>query len=283
MSALAVAKKDFRDAAQSRALWALLAVFVLLSSLLSYAYAEFPAEVVGSGTDGASVGGLIFFTSGIVTLFVSLTAIVVCYKSIAGEREIGSIKLLLALPHSRRDVFLGKLLGRGAVLSAALAVGLLIGFGLGFGLIGDFDLVPVLVFLVLTLVFAVTFVGIVVSISATTGSTSRATTLSIGFFLLFELLWDAVATGIFYVANGFSFAGDAPDWYFLVTQIPPSSAYTASLITLLPETADAVGIGVGADQFDAFYATTSIGFVFLVFWLVVPLAVGYRRFNDADL
>jgi len=283
MSVVAVAKKDFRDAAQSRALWALLVVFVLLSSLLSYAYAEFPSQVVGTGTDTATVGGLIFFTSGIVTLFVSLTAIVICYKAIAGEREIGSIKLLLALPHTRRDVFVGKVLGRAAVLTVALAVGLLIGFGLGFVLIGDIEILPVLVFLLMTLLFTLAFVGIVVSISATTGSTSRATTLAIGFFLVFELLWDAVTLGVFYVANGFSFSGEAPDWFFLVTQVPPSSAYSASLIALLPDIADSVGTGVGADDFDAFYATPEIGFGFLAFWLVVPLVLGYRRFDDADL
>jgi ABC-2 type transport system permease protein len=281
MSWQTVAKKDFRDAIQSRALWSLVAIFVVLSSLLSYAYAEFPTTVASS--DEATVGGLIFFTSSIVGLFVSIAAIVVCYKSIAGEREIGSIKILLALPHTRADVFFGKLVGRAAVLTVALAGGLVIGFGFGFVLIGAVEVVPVLLFLLVTLLFTVAFVGIVVSLSATTGSTSRATTLALGFFLLFELMWDVIPLAVVYVVNGFSLPETTPDWVFLVTQIPPSSAYLSSLIAVLPDIADTVGAGGGAEEIDAFYATPEIGFAVLLFWLVVPLAIGYSRFQNADL
>jgi len=277
----AVAKKDFRDASQSRALWGLVVVFVAVASLLAYAYAEFPTTVAES--DEATVGGLVFFMASIVGLFVSLTAIVVCYKSIAGERELGSIKLLLALPHSRRDVFVGKLVGRSAVLVAAVAVGLAVGYGIGFVMIGTVEVAPVVLFLLMTLVFTVAYVGIVVSISATTGSTSRATTLALGFFLLFELLWDAIPILLVYVVNGFSLPETMPDWVYLVTQIPPSSSYVLSLIALMPDIADSIGTSSGAEEVDVFYATPEIGFVILAFWLVVPLALGYYRFDGADL
>ncbi|ELZ27514.1 ABC transporter [Halosimplex carlsbadense 2-9-1] len=282
MSTVAVAKKDFRDAVQSRALWGLLAVFVVLSVLLTYSYVEFP-QLVSPGTD-PSIGGLVFFTAGIVSLFVSLTAIVVCYKAIAGEREIGSVKLLLALPHRRRDVLFGKLLGRMAVLSLALAIGLAVGFGFAFAMLGSLDVVTVLLFLLATLLFTAVYVSVVVGISATTGSTSRATTLAIGFFVVFEFLWDVVPIGAVYVANGFSLPQQMPEWTFLVMQVPPSTAYTAVLTSLLPDVADSLptqtfaGAGV-----DAFYAVPEIGFVVLAFWLVVPLAVGYYRFRGADL
>mgnify|MGYP000631001837 CR=1 FL=1 len=281
MSWTAVAKKDFRDAVQSRALWALLAVFVVLSVVLSYSYTEFPTLV--GGTEQATVGGLVFFTSGIVSLFVSLTAIVVCYKAIAGERELGSIKLMLALPHSRRDVFVGKLVGRTGVLSLALAVGLVVGLGVGSVLLGSFEPVPLALFLVATLLFAVVYVTIVVSISATTGSTSRATTGALGFFLLFELLWDVVPLGIVYVANGLSLPAQMPDWIFPLMQLPPSSAYVLALNALLPDLADAAPGGANAAGFDAFYARPELGFVVLGFWLVVSLAVGSYRFVNADL
>jgi ABC-2 type transport system permease protein len=281
MSWTAIAKKDFRDAVQSRALWALLGVFVVLSVVLSYSYATFP-ELVG-GTTEPTVGGLVFFTSGIVSLFVSLTAIVVCYKAIAGERELGSIKLMLALPHRRRDVFLGKLVGRTGVLTLALAVGLVVGLGLGSALIGSFELVPILAFLFVTLLFAVVYVTVVVSLSATTGSTSRATTFALGFFLLFELLWDVVPLGVVYVASGFSLPAQMPDWIFPVMQLPPSSAYVLALSALLPDLATSAPGGGVAAGFDAFYARPELGFAVLAFWLVVPMAIGSYRFANADL
>jgi ABC-2 type transport system permease protein len=281
MSWLAVAKKDFKDAIQSRALWGLVAVFVVLASLISYAYTEFPATV--AETEEATVGGLVFFMTSIVGLFVSLTAIVICYKSLAGEREIGSIKLMLSLPHTRGDVFLGKLIGRSAVLVSALAVGLLIGYGVGFALLGTVEITPVLLFLLMTLVFSVAYVGIIVSISASTGSTTSATTFAIGFFLLFELLWDAVPLLVVYVVNGLSLPETTPDWVYLITQIPPSSSYLLSLIAMLPDIADSVGAGTGSEEVDVFYGTPEIGFVILLFWLVIPAIIGYRRFRSADL
>ncbi|WP_436926056.1 ABC transporter permease subunit [Halosimplex amylolyticum] len=282
MSTLAIAKKDFRDAVQSRALWALLGVFVALSLLLTYSYVEFP-QLVSPGAE-PSIGGLVFFTAGIVSLFVSLTAIVICYKAIAGEREIGSIKLMLALPHRRRDVLFGKFLGRMGVLSLALAIGLLIGFGFAFAMLGTVDAATVALFLVATLLFTAVYVALVVGISATTGSTSRATTLAIGFFVVFEFLWDVVPIGVVYVANGFSLPQQMPDWTFLVMQVPPSTAYVSVLTALLPDVAASLPTQTFAGaSIDAFYAVPEIGFAVLAFWLVLPLVVGYYRFDTADL
>ncbi|WP_254765835.1 ABC transporter permease subunit [Salinilacihabitans rarus] len=281
MSWAAVAKKDFRDASHSRALWALLGVFVVVLTLTSYSYVELPAML--GGTEEASIGGLLFFTAGNAALFVALTAIVICYKSIAGERELGSIKLLLALPHTRRDVLVGKVLGRTAVLVAALAIGLAAGLGFGLALLGTVELVPVATFVLVTLLFAAVYVSIVVAISATTGSTSRATTFALGFFVAFELLWDVVPMAVVYAANGFSLPARMPDWTFLVSQISPSSAYITALAAALPDLASTTGAAMGAGEIDAFYADPAVGFAVLAFWLVVPLTIGYRRFAAADL
>ena len=290
MTWVAVAKKDFRDAVQSRALWALVAVFVLFTGISSYAYVEVP-EMFGEPA-GATFGGLIFFTVGLIGLFVPLAAIVVCYKSLAGERELGSIKLLLSLPTTRFSVYVGKVVGRAGVLAFGLGVGLLIGVGFGSALLGDIDVTTVLVFLPVTMAFAAIYAGIMVALSAMTSSTSRATTLALGFFVVFELFWDVVPMGLLYVISGFSFPTELPDWVFLVTQISPSSAYFTSIVALLPDLAATVGAdpaqtGAGveatATTADPFYVTPEVGIVVLAFWLVIPFAIGYHRFDNSDL
>ncbi|EMA35414.1 ABC transporter permease [Halobiforma nitratireducens] len=283
-----IATKDFRDAVQSRALWAIIAVFVIVSLLSTYAYVEVP-EMLGE-PGGATFAGLLFFTSGLVALFVPLTAIVVCYKSLAGERELGSIKLLLAQPTTRRDVFVGKVVGRAGVLAVGLGIGVVVGLGFGATLLGTLEAVAVVTFVLLTLVFAAAYAAIVVSLSATTGSTARATTLALGFFVLFELLWDIVPIGLLYVVSGFSFPTEIPDWVFTVTQASPSSAYFSSLVALLPDLADQVGAEPGLEagvevttDSGPLYASPEIGLVVLVLWLLVPTAIGYYRFDRADL
>ncbi|WP_290818786.1 ABC transporter permease subunit [Halovivax sp.] len=287
-----VAKKDFRDAVQSRALWALVGVFVVVSLIASYAYVEVP-EMFGE-PGGATFGGLLFYTAGFTGLFVPLAAIVVCYKSLAGERELGSIKLLCSLPTTRGHVFAGKVVGRAAVLAFGLGVGLVVGLGFGSALLGEIDLVALLVFLLATLSFVAVYATIVVGLSATTGSTSRATTLALGFFVVFELLWDVVVMGVLYVAGGFSLPSPAemPDWAFTLMQLSPSSAYFSSIVALLPDLADRVGadpsqagagVEVSAADAEPLLASPEVGIVALAAWLLVPLVVGYRRFDAADL
>jgi len=287
MRAITVAKKDFRDAVQSRALWGLVAVFVLLLLLTTYAYTQVP-ELFGP-TPEATFGGLIFFTVGITSLFVPLAALVVCYKSVAGERELGSIKILLSLPLTRSDAFFGKFVGRTGVLAFGLGIGLLAGLGIGSVLLGTVDPIALFGFLLLTLTFAAVYSGVMVSLSALTGSTTRATTLAIGFFIVFELLWDAVPVAVVYVIEGFSLPTTFPDWVFLVTQVSPSTAYLTSLIALLPDVAAAQGatVGGGVDvdptAVEPFYVTPEVGLVFLALWLAIPLLVGYYRFTTSDL
>lgn len=243
------------------------------------------------GPGESSFEGLIFFTAAMAALFVPLAAIIVCYKSLAGERESGSMKVLLSLPATRRDVFFGKLLGRSAVISTGLAIGIVIGLAFGAALLGEFDPIGAVVFFVASVVFAFVYAGIIVSLSAGTGSTVRATTYALGFFVVFELLWDIVPLAILYVAEGFSLPQTLPDWFVTVTMVSPATAYFSAISALLPEPSDiaadpdtpGVGVEFGVEFGDSFFAQPEIGIAVLAFWLLVPLVVGYRRFNRADI
>lgn len=282
MSWAVVAKKDFQDAIRSRALWGLSAIFLLLVGGIAVLYASVDAV---SGSDPSALG-LIFFVAGAIGTFVSVAAIVTCYKAIAGEREVGSMKILLSLPHTRRDVILGKLVGRTAVLAVPIVVALVVGAVLGTALLGEIAPVATILFGVVGLLFALTYAGIMVGLSATTGSTTRAAALAISFLLVFEFLWDIVVLGLVYVANDFVFpsvASDFPAWIYPVSQIPPSSAFVTSLTAVIPDAPAQAGNVPTAGAFEAFFATPWIGVVALVLWTVVPIALGYWRFQAADL
>jgi ABC-2 type transport system permease protein len=282
MSWTVIARKDFRDALRSRAFWGVSALFLLLVVGLSVAYAQV-GEI--SGGDPSALG-LIFFVATAIGVFVSIAAILTCYKSVAGERESGSLKLLLALPHTRRDVVLGKVAGRTGVLAVPIVVALLVGAGLGTALLGEVAPLATVLFGLVGLLFALTYAALVVGLSATTGSTGRAAALAIGFFLVFELLWDTVVFALVFVANGFALpaGGTLPGWTFPLVQLPPSNAFVTSLSAVIPDApAAAAGPGPGASQVAAFFGTPWLAVAVLAFWVVVPLALGYRRFARADL
>lgn len=283
MSLTAVARKDFADAIRSRAFWGVSALFFLLIVGVSVAYATF--DVVGGDP---SALGLIFFVASAIGTFVSLAALIVCYRSIAGERESGSMKLLLALPHTRRDVVFGKLVGRTGVLAVPIVLALLVGSGLGMALLGDVAPVATVLFGLVAVLFALAYAGIMVGVSATTGSTTRAAALAVGFFLFAEVLWDVVILAVVFVAEGFQLPtgpGAAfPDWTYLLFQLSPSNAFVTSLTAVIPDApTTAAGPAPSAGQLDAFFATPWIAVLVLVFWAVVPVLLGYWRFVGADL
>lgn len=273
MTWAAVARKDFRDARLSKALWALTALFVLMSVGFAYLYATIPA--LSADVNGVSTVGLLFLLSAPATLFIAVAAIVVAAGSIAGERGSGSAKLLLGLPHSRRDVVLGKLVGRTAVLAVAILVGLLVSLAVVVALYTSVSLTDYAIFAALTLLLSLAYVGIMVGISATTATGGRAIAFGLGAFVVLELLWDLVPFGVAFVVNGFTTAGLSalPDWIAFLGLLTPTTAYQNALEWFLGTASAGV----------PFYLTGWASLAVLAAWLLVPLLVGYRRFGRADL
>ena len=285
MSWVVVARKDFQDARLSRGLWAVTALFVLMSVGLAVLYGTVPA--VSQDIGEVSTLGFLTLLIGAVTLFVSIAAIVIGAGAIAGERASGSGKLLLGFPHSRADVVLGKLVGRTAVLGAAIVVGLTIALVVALALFDSFAPVDYAVFTAMTLVLALVYIAIMVAISATTGSGGRAMAFGIGAFVVLEILADIVPLAALFVANGFSVpSGGAaiPAWVAFLNVITPSTAYTNALGWFLGDgSATAAALDAQLAGPVPFYLTGWASMAVLATWLVVPLALGYRRFAHADL
>lgn len=275
MSLLAVARKDFADARRSKALIVMGILFVVMGVGGTYLYTLLP-------TMDAEVGpitpeGLYVFLGQISALFIAISAVVLSYKSVAGESESGSAKLLLGLPHTRREVFLGKVLGRSGVMFIALLVGLLATLGVALALLDGISMVGFLGFVAVTMIFGLVYVTLMVSISASTTSTSRAATLGIGLFVVLELMWDVVVFAVGFVANGFApIAGTTPSWLMALNAFAPTMAYNNAVNWV---------IGVTGTQGPDVPFFMDAWFVLVVFsvWALLPAVIGYGRYRAADL
>lgn len=273
MSWAIVARKDFRDAIRAKSLWALSAIFILLAAAVAYIY----AEVLAPGGELTALG-LIIFLQGPTALFVSITALLIGHKSISGERESGSAKILLGLPHTRRDVVAGKVVGRTAVLAVPLLAAFAVAAIVVMALYAEFSVGDYALFTLLTLVFACAFICIAVGISTLTGSSSRSAAAAIGTWLLFQV-WGIIALVALFVVNGFSLPGPQtgfPDWYFVLQGLTPNAGYSNAAAYFLP--AEAGNIAAGFGDLPLWY-----GLLVLAGWIVLPLALGYGRFRDVDL
>lgn len=280
MSWTVVARKDFQDARLSKTLWALSALFVLFAAGMAYLYAELP-ELGDAGE--LSALGLLFFLSAPATLFVSIAAVVVAARSVAGEREAGSMKLLLSYPHSRRDVVLGKVVGRAAVLALPVVVGFAVAALVVLAKYATFSPVDYVLFVLLTVLYAFAYISLIVGLSSTTGSGTRATAMGVGLFVVLELLWEIVPLGALYLIEGRLVPlQEYPNWALFLSGLSPSAAYSTAMGAVLPESPNAV-LGIGPTGDVPFYLADWFGLVVLAAWAIVPVTLGYIRFRTADL
>jgi ABC-2 type transport system permease protein len=282
MNWAAIAKKDFRDARRAKILWGATGIFVFFYAvfLLTASQGNQPAEE--AATD--AIGGLIFAGA----FLLPLVLISMAYLAIAGEREAGSIKYLLGLPNSRFDVLLGKFLGRSAIALTAVGISVVAGAVM---LLFQFGTVPgeYLVYVALTAIFSLAFVAIAVGVSAFSASRGKAMAGSIGIYFLFGVLWIVPGVNpqdsVSFLVEDLLGMDAVPELYHFVEQLSPVMAYGAAVQGFVYGAPD----DPGSPEFHPaasdtpIYLTDEFMIGILLAWIVVPLAIGYWRFNRAEL
>jgi ABC-2 type transport system permease protein len=298
----AVARKDFRDSVRSYWLWALSAAFVAFFAASVYFFAnplgKQAAEQNVELTSDAFIQALLITTR----LFIPVIAIVIAYASITGERDSGTLKLLLALPHSRRDVVVGKLFGRGGVVVLPVVLGLAAG-AVAF-MLTKVDLAPVtyLQFAGLTALLGLVFVAVAVGISAGTSSNRRSMISSVGIFVLFSLFWAQFSRNLSLLTKEYlnTTRNEMLLMEVFLKLLNPIGAYRslAYRITISgPMEARAILIGQSRSRIRDFqyllrntfrtevpwFLEDWVVVLIIVFWIVVPPVLGYLVFREVDL
>lgn len=259
-----LAERDFRDPFRSRSAWPTLVLFAAVFGLFVYAMGPSP------GPSRPEFGQLLV---AIVYLLVPLAALQFGYDRLSGPRQTGEVRLLLAPPHSRRDLLLGTALGRSAFTALVIVVSYLAAAAVFVVAAGLPELTLTLGGLAAALGLGVAMTAIAVGASAATATTARSGMVAIGAYFLF-LLWDMVPFGLRVVLNGFSLPeGPQPAWAELLAELSPMEAYmnlNASLFS-------------GEVAPDVVTASPPVAVALLVAWTVAPLLVGYARLRAVDL
>jgi ABC-2 type transport system permease protein len=236
-----VAKKEFQDAIRSMGLWVLgllfTGLFVLPPALVLYA----DVNLTGQAQQFGLLVLIEFVYKEMATIFVPIIAMFVGYGAITKERESGSLKILLSLPHSRRDVIIGKVLGRCAVVGVPLVVAFAITavFLMLTQVSLKFDAYSL--FTLYTVGLALVFVAIAVSIS---GAFSRTRLSLIGNFVVyiyFTFGWNAIANSLAkWLHNSLGISGSLR-WHvvLVIKLLNPTQAYKTLTSSMLAEGSNA--------------------------------------------
>ena len=271
-----VARKEFEDAVRARVLWGIVAVIGVLAGGLAVVVRFLP----GVGSNPLTALGA---ASEFAAILVPILSLVAAYLAVAGERESGSVKVLLGLPPSRGEVLLGKFVGRSGVVAVGLTLGLAVA-GAGTAVAhGGLPLAKFAWFTALTVALGIAFVGIAVGISAATATRSRAMSLSIAVYLVFVLLWDLHPQGFHLLLNGAPPGAVVPAWFLALESLSPPGAYSAVVGVVLTAGTGAPGMGARLAGPVPVYLEPWFLLGVLALWAAVPLALGYRAFDRADL
>ncbi|WP_135821624.1 ABC transporter permease subunit [Halostella litorea] len=289
MSVGVVARKDFEDALRSRMLWSLTGLLVLLVGIAYVAVWNW-----GHDTAAEEMVGLLALP---LQVLVPISALIVGYMSVVGERRSGSIKLLLGLPPTRGDVVLGKLVGRSGVLAAAVLTAFAVAVALSLALFGALPLAALGGLLLATLLLGFAFVGIAVGVSAASASRGRAMAATVGTYIVFIGFWKLLTAGVYYLLNDSAPTLPIEGGYLLLERLNPMQAFAVvatelSGVDVFPVLFQyGVGIpSVASSDLSAavagdlpFYLEPWSAVAVLVAWFAVPMTVGYLRFRTADL
>ena len=267
----AIARKDFEDSVRSYWLWGLTMIFVALVSLVAGAVGYLLADVTSSNVLGILNGLLI-------TTLVPLISLVIGFSAITGEYESGSLKLLMALPHSRSDVIVGKLVGRSAVMAVAIALGFFLP-AIVIAATVPFQIGQYFGYVLFVILLAVMFVSIAVGISAFARTQWRAIALSLGFYFLFVTFW------VLFQTVGFTaillLAQDWPNWMPLTLQ---ETERTLRLINPTGAFKILTQAFLNGSLYDAANRSLHISASLMVLlWIVAPPVLGLLRFEQRDL
>lgn len=302
MSWEAVTKKDFQDSIRSYWLWGLSVLFIVFFGVPAYFFADRVGSAAQQQGQQLSTDAFLNILAEVNAFFVPVIAIVIAYAAIAGERDSGTLKLLLSLPHSRSDVVVGKVLGRGAVVALPVLVGFVVAGGIFLVTPVEFGYANYALFALLTALLGVTYVAIAIGFSAAADSARRAMIGTVGIYVLFTLLWNRFASGLINLLSEYADLGGESlvSIHLLVKVLNPSQAYKSLTLRLVTDTAaqarvSLIGGGGLQGQLNRqmyaqalgdtvpFYLSDMAVVVFMLAWLVILPAAGYYVFDQADL
>lgn len=273
-----IAVKEFRDGLRNRWVVAITIVFALLAIGIAY------FGPAASGTVGfASLATTVVSLASLAVFLIPLIALMLAYDSIVGERELGTLLLVLSYPISRRQLIVGKFFGHGAIM----AVSTLVGFGAAGLLIaglthqlanaefwGAFGL-----FIVSATLLGLVFVGIAYLISVSVSEKSKAAGIALVVWFGFVIVFDLALLGVLVVTRGA--VGDVGRVIFpYLLLLNPTDMFRAANLIGFSTVRSYVGLASSVNGGVLSPAVLVIG---LLVWIVVPLWLAVRRFRRQEI
>jgi Cu-processing system permease protein len=264
---LTIAHKELRDRLRNRWVLAVALVFTVFALVIAY---------FGGAQQGAvGLRSIEFTITSLVSLviyLIPLIALLLGFDAIVGERERGSLELLLALPVTRFELLLGKYIG----LAAALTLSTTAGFGLVAALLvaqtGTAGLEPYAGFMFSSVLLGLAFLSLAVMLSVLAVDRTRASGLAIAMWFFFVLVFDLLLLGGLVASGGETGA----EWFPYLLLLNPADVFRILNIFSLDDVRTLYGL---TSIVPAALAKPWLMALVMLGWIALPLAIANWRFR----
>lgn len=262
-----VVAKEFHDRIRNRWVLAVTTVLTAFALVIAYFGAAQQGEVGLRGME-VTIASLV----SLVIYLVPLIALILGFDAIVGERERGSLDLLLSMPITRVELLLGKYLG----LAAALACSTIVGFGLvGILLAVKLPLAAMYHyagFMLSSVLLGMAFLSLALLVSVVAADRTRASGVAIALWFFFVLVFDLLLLGAL-IATGGKLGSDALPYLMLLN---PADIFRILNIFSFDEVRTLYGL---ATVFPERMADPLVLGSLMAAWIVAPLAVAAWKFR----
>ncbi len=262
-----IAGKEFWDRIRNRWVLAVALVFTAFALVIAY-FGAAQQGAVGFKSIDVTIASLV----SLVIYLIPLIALILGFDAIVGERERGSLDLLLSMPITRLELLLGKYFG----LAAALTFSTVAGFGLVAVVLSaqlDFNaLFHYVGFMFSSVLLGCAFLSLAVMLSVFASDRTRASGLAIAMWFFFVLVFDLLLLGAL-VATGGQWGGEALPYLLLAN---PADVFRILNIFTLADVRSMYGL---ATVFPPALANPWLLGMVMLGWIATPLAVATWRFR----
>ncbi len=262
-----IASKEFWDRIRNRWVLAVALVFTAFALVIAY-FGAAQQGSVGFRSIDVTIASLV----SLVIYLIPLIALVLGFDAIVGERERGSLDLLLSMPITRLELLLGKYFG----LAAALTFSTIAGFGLvAVVLSAKLDLNALFHyfgFMLSSVLLGCAFLSLAVMLSVFAADRTRASGLAIATWFFFVLVFDLLLLGALVVSGG-QWGGEIFPYLLLAN---PADVFRILNIFSLDDVRTLYGL---ATVFPRALADPWLLGLVMFAWIAVPLGIATWRFR----
>jgi Cu-processing system permease protein len=262
-----IACKELRDRLRNRWVLAVALVFTVFALVIAY-FGGAQQGAVGLRSIEFTIASLV----SLVIYLIPLIALMLGFDAIVGERERGSLDLLLSLPLTRLELLLGKYLG----LAAALSLSTLVGFGLVAVLlamqVGTAGLEPYAGFMFSSVLLGLAFLSMAVMLSTLAADRTRASGLAIALWFFFVLVFDLLLLGLLVYAGG-EIGGQ---WFPYLLLLNPADVFRILNVFSLDDVRSLYGL---TSIVPTALAKPWLMALVMVGWIAAPLGIATWRFR----